>query len=316
MPFWAKGEEILSNFEFNNNQQISTSYDILFNTIDDFLFVISEDGKVIDVNLCVPRDMGYSKQELVGMELFLLHPPERYDEAQQIFLAMISGERDDCNLPLYTKDGRCIPVDTRVVKGLWQGQSVYFGVSKDLTRIKRANERFSKAFSVSPALMAISKIDSGEYIDVNNSFIKALGYTREEIIGRNSADLGIFSSESRELLKDELNRTGCIRNKEMIIYSKDGCAVHVIASVDFLELSGQNYLLSVLLDITSIKESQMELSRTRSQLQAILDNLPVMAWFKDPQGRYMEVNRIVELIAGLPIKILLEGPIWISGLRN
>ena len=296
---------MLSNSEFDNNQQISTSYDILFNAIDDFLFVISEDGKVIDINLCVCRDMGYSQQELVGIDLFLLHPPERYDEVLQIFQAMISGERNDCNLPLFTKDGRYIPVETRVVKGLWQGQSVFFGISKDLTRIKRANERFSKAFSVSPALMAISKIDSGEYIDVNTSFLNALGYIREEVIGRTSSDLGIFSSESRELLKDELNRNGYIRNKEMTIYSKDGCLVYVVASVDYLELSGQNYLLSVLLDITSIKESQLKLSRTRSQLQAILDNLPFMAWFKDPQGKYIEVNRVFELNVEISAKDII-----------
>jgi len=296
---------MLSNSEFDNNQQISTSYDILFNAIDDFLFVISEDGKVIDINLCVCRDMGYSQQELVGIDLFLLHPPERYDEVLQIFQAMISSERNDCNLPLFTKDGRYIPVETRVVKGLWQGQSVFFGISKDLTRIKRANERFSKAFSVSPALMAISKIDSGEYIDVNTSFLNALGYIREEVIGRTSSDLGIFSSESRELLKDELNRNGYIRNKEMTIYSKDGCLVYVVASVDYLELSGQNYLLSVLLDITSIKESQLKLSRTRSQLQAILDNLPFMAWFKDPQGKYIEVNRVFELNVEISAKDII-----------
>ena len=296
---------MLSNSEFDNNQQISTSYYILFNAIDDFLFVISEDGKVIDINLCVCRDMGYSQQELVGIDLFLLHPPERYDEVLQIFQAMISGERNDCNLPLFTKDGRYIPVETRVVKGLWQGQSVFFGISKDLTRIKRANERFSKAFSVSPALMAISKIDSGEYIDVNTSFLNALGYIREEVIGRTSSDLGIFSSESRELLKDELNRNGYIRNKEMTIYSKDGCLVYVVASVDYLELSGQNYLLSVLLDITSIKESQLKLSRTRSQLQAILDNLPFMAWFKDPQGKYIEVNRVFELNVEISAKDII-----------
>jgi len=426
---FLQGGGTMSHFELDNNHHTHTSFDILFNAIDDFLFIISENGKLIDANLTVLRDIGYSQEELMDMDLLLLHPPERRDEALTVFQAMMSGVRDDCNIPLYTKAGLYIPVETRVVKGLWQGQSVFYGISKDLTRIKRANDRFTKAFSISPALMAISNIVSGEYIDVNNSFLNALEYSREEVIGRTSADLGVFSSESRNSLLDELNRTGYIRNKEMTIYSKNGSPVYVIASTDFLELSGQKYLLSVMLDITrrklaeqrlqeneerwssalecsgngvwdwdavtdtvffsrewktmlgyeehevgnslqewdsrihpddrestmvelqkhfdgliplyqsehrlrakdgsylwildrgkvisrdangevlrvigthvditSIKESQLELSRTRSQLKAILDNLPFMAWFKDPQGRYIEVNRVYELNVGL-----------------
>lgn len=290
---------MMRKVDFDDNIQIQNSFDVLFNAIDDFLFIITEDGKLIEANLTVRREMGYSHEELIGMDLLLLHPPERRDEVLRIFQAMISGERDDCNIPLYTKEGIYIPVKTRVVKGLWQGQTVFFGISKDITRIKRANDRFSKAFAISPALMAISKIDSGEYIDINESFLKALEYTREEVIGSIAAKLGIISSESRAAIIEEVNRVGYIRNKEITLYSKNGHAHHVIISTDFLELSGQKYLLSVMLDITNIKESQLELSRTRSQLKAILDNLPFVAWFKDPQGRYIEVNRVLEEKSGL-----------------
>ncbi len=53
-------------------------------------------------------------------------------------------------------------------------------------------------------------------------------------------------------------------------------------------------------DITDIKEFQENLSRTRGQLKAILDNLPFLAWLKDREGRYVEINRFFEEACGLP----------------
>ena len=52
-------------------------------------------------------------------------------------------------------------------------------------------------------------------------------------------------------------------------------------------------------DISPTKESLEYLSQTRSQLKAILDNLPFLAWFRDKQGRHIEVNRVFEMACGL-----------------
>ncbi|MEN6348122.1 MAG: PAS domain-containing protein, partial [Syntrophomonas sp.] len=52
-------------------------------------------------------------------------------------------------------------------------------------------------------------------------------------------------------------------------------------------------------DITDLQETQEGLSRTRSLLKAILDNLPFLAWFKDIEGNHIEVNRVFEKACGL-----------------
>jgi PAS domain S-box-containing protein len=147
--------------------EIKASFDTLFNTLEDYLFIIDENGKVVHANKAAIEKLGYSPEELEGVSLLLLHPPERRDEAAKIFASMMAGERDHCPIPLYTKEGSCIPVETKVVRSQWQRKAVFLGICKDISQISQANARFSKAFSINPALMAISKIDSGELIDVN-----------------------------------------------------------------------------------------------------------------------------------------------------
>jgi PAS domain-containing protein len=44
-------------------------------------------------------------------------------------------------------------------------------------------QRFAKAFQASPASLAISRLDDGMLIDVNDSFLRLFGYEREEVVG-------------------------------------------------------------------------------------------------------------------------------------
>ena len=275
------------------------SFETLFDAIKDYLLIVDKNGNVIQANEAVVKRLGYSREELREMDLLLFHSPERRQEAAEIFAGIKANERDYCPIPLYCKDGSLIPVETRVVRGNWQGSPAFFSISKDLSQLSQANDRFSKAFSANPALMAISKTDSGEYIDVNEAFLRSLEYTREEVIGKTSGELGIIPPEQREALLAEIYSQGCIRNKEIILTNKSGRKLYGLYSLDIFEADNQRYFLVGMVDITNIREFQEDLNRTRSQLKAILDNLPFLAWFKDKEGRHVEVNRVFETACGL-----------------
>ena len=55
-------------------------------------------------------------------------------------------------------------------------------------------KKFSKAFRSSPNGIALTELATGRYIDVNDSFCQIYGYTKEEMLGRTSVELGIFDS--------------------------------------------------------------------------------------------------------------------------
>jgi len=109
-----------------------------FDSIDYFSFVLDMDGKIIHVNNIVLERLGYSAEELHGQNVLMVHPAAQRAEAGRIVGEMLAGTADVCPVPLQAKTGTLIPVETRVVHGMWDGQPALFGISKDITERLRA----------------------------------------------------------------------------------------------------------------------------------------------------------------------------------
>src|ERR1035437_2485920 len=56
-----------------------------------------------------------------------------------------------------------------------------------------ARDMIFKAFSSAPMPMAINNLESGIYVDVNDTFLNTLGYKKDEIIGHTSDDIQVFA---------------------------------------------------------------------------------------------------------------------------
>jgi len=117
-------------------QQNIENYESFFNAIDDFLFILDERGNMLHVNSTVTVRLGYTAKELSGKSVLMMHPEQRRAEAGRIVAEMLAGTAQLCPVPLRTKDGAQIPVETRITRGVWDGKPALFGVSKDITRIQ------------------------------------------------------------------------------------------------------------------------------------------------------------------------------------
>ncbi len=114
----------------------------LFGAIQDFLFILDERGCIVDVNQVVEERLGYTAHELLGQSVLEVHPPERHQEAAEIVAELLAGTRAFCPIPLITRDGQMIPVETSVSRSTWRGEPCLIGVSRDITSRERvARER-------------------------------------------------------------------------------------------------------------------------------------------------------------------------------
>lgn len=143
------------------------NFRMFFETVDDLIVVGAPDGRIVFTNAAVNRRLGYSSDELQTMQVLDLHPAAYRQEAELIFGAMFRAERSFCPLPLQAKDGRHLPVETRVWFGKWNGQDCIFGVSKDLTALKQAEASLTDIAQMQNLLMELSS----QYINIPLTFV-------------------------------------------------------------------------------------------------------------------------------------------------
>ncbi len=163
----------------------------VFDALEDFLFVLDQQGRILRVNPAVERALNYSQQDLRGRHVLDIHPPERREEAGRIVAAMLAGEADLCPVPLLARNGEQIPVETRVVLGQWSGHPALIGLSRDVTERCRMEESLRKSESRFHSLVdllpyGVLECDLTGRVTFANPALECLyGYGKEgSVVGR------------------------------------------------------------------------------------------------------------------------------------
>lgn len=125
---------------------------MLFDSLEDFIFVCDEQGSILQTNPVVAKRLGYTADELVRLSIREMHPPWAEKEVVSVVAEMLSGVSDFCRLPLMTRNGEEIPVETKVTLGVWGGQSALFGICRDLSERKRAEEALHRRDAILDAV--------------------------------------------------------------------------------------------------------------------------------------------------------------------
>ncbi len=271
-------------------QQTRDNYETFFNSINDFLFVLDEQGNILHANSTVYNRLGYTEEELRGISVLMVHPSERRDEAGRIVREMLMGTADFCPVPILTKSGIQIPVETRVTPGMWDGKPVIFGVTKDISALKLSEERFSKVFYLNPSICGLSDLDTGKYIEVNDKFHQLLGFEKDEVIGKTAIELGIVSAETYKDVLSKSDEDGKVNNIEAVLKTRNGDIKHVLMSAENIYVQDKKFRFTVIHDITELKKAQEEINRQAGVITSLLDSIPDLIFIKDIDGVYLGCN--------------------------
>ena len=244
-----------------------TNFRAFFETTTDMVFVGSPEGKLIATNQAVAQTLGYSEEELGAMSLLEMHLADLRPEAEVICAAVFRRERSSCPLPLLRKDGGLVPADTRLWFGQWNGRNCLFMVAKNLSVELEAQQRFERMFRVNPSLMALASLPDQRFSDVNDAFIKTLGYPQADIIGKTAEDLALFPAPDRyaELIQEQIAQ-GHINNVEVQFRRKDGVVLVGLLSGEIVVNQGRNFLLMVINDITEIQRMTAAVKESNERL--------------------------------------------------
>jgi len=254
---------------------------------------------------------GRSREELIGMNNRQYQDEENAKKAYQIFNRIYKTGQTvkSLEVEINKKDGTKGFNEISVsLKRDAEGKPIGFrGFTRDITERKRveeiiriSEEKFSQAFHSSPILMAISTIEEGRFIDVNETVLRTLLLSREEVIGKTSFELGIFADPvQRQAIRKITEEKGPAKNIETQMVAKDGQIIEGLFSAEPTTIHNQKCWLTVMVDVTKQKRAEAEIQRANTLLNSIVENIPDMIFLKDAgELRFARFNRAGEELLG------------------
>ncbi len=161
-----------------------------------------------------------------------------------------------------------------------------------------SQERFRKAFYASPCMMVISKLSDNIMIEVNDSFVRSVGYSREEIVGRTASDLNLWANtEQRDKTISLLQEQHSVRDMEVAFNTKSGELREALLSAELIEINGEKCLLVAGIDITERKRFEKELRDSEEKYRNLFHNANDAIYLYELKddgilGTFIEVNDV------------------------
>jgi PAS domain S-box-containing protein len=265
-------------------------------------------GRIIDMNEGFERLSGYKREELIGRtgeELGFWFPPG--DRERMLAELQAKGSVRAMQLQARNRRGevRTFLTSAEVVE--IGGESCLVIIGQDLTdrlraeeALRQSEEKFAKAFRASPRPLVISEAATGRYIEVNEGFEKLLGYTREEVIGRTSTELGAWANPAdRDEWTARIQREGSVRDVELTFRARDGRLGFMRCSSERIEIGGVMCFLTSLEDMTAQRRTEQALRESEERVASAFRASPDSMAIADAEtNQYLEVNDGFERIFG------------------
>ena len=250
---------------------LSGRYRALFENANDFILGASLDGQLQYANTAWQEALDFNEQEITSMSIFQIIHSESLENFKQGFQRAIAGVKiKNLEATFISKYGKRVIVEGSLHCELVDDEAVSIqGIFRDITErkrsrsaLKQSEERFSRVFAASPIAIGICTLDGGRLQDVNESFLKMLGYERHEVIGATDADLCLWgNSEDRAQIVGKIKERQSVRDLQCKLRTKKGQIREALVSAELIELNTERELLQA-----------VELAPERCLLLIIHDN--------------------------------------------
>ncbi|MFP4477385.1 MAG: PAS domain S-box protein [Desulfatibacillaceae bacterium] len=275
--------------------------------------------------------LGYaSANELIGRSVLEhVHPDDRKSLSDTVAECLENRSSRSMDYRGVTRDGTRLWMETVLNSLEWNGRAMVGGTLADISRRKQAEqemrghttrlkqqrdqseEKFHKAFMSSPESMAIVNLEDNTLVEVNQALAEAVGFTREEMIGRTALALELWAdSGQREKVVDAVRREGRVRNVEVEGRSREGETRVAVFSAERLDLDGTPHMLVTLKGLTELRQAQRELSESEKRYYELVRRAPGAIMELDlEEERLVSANRIVWIFLGYTRREITSMPL-------
>lgn len=126
--------------------------------------------------------------------------------------------------------------------------------------LAQSEEKFAKVFHSGPVAFSISRYSDGKYVDVNDRFLKLVGYSREEIIGSNPLELNLHVEENATKSyynrRSQLRKTGHLPVYYVTYKTKSGEYKRIRSASVLVKIGDEEHTVTMQTNITNLLKAR------------------------------------------------------------
>lgn len=282
----------------------------ILDSVSDTVFLLDFDGNFVYLNEAAWKSRGYTRDEMMRMNLRTLNTAEQSDLIEPRMKTLMENGQG-----VFESAHRCknssimlIEINASIIES--GGRKLLLSVIRDITERKRSelalqeSEEKFRSMSTYTQDALIMMNDEGNISFWNAAAEKIFGYSAQEVMGKelHAIIAPARYSDAFKKVYGHFRATGegamIGQTRELMAMRKGGVEFPVELSLAALKLKNKWHAVGIIRDITERKQDEEKLRMSEARLQATLDNSPYMIWQKDLDGRYIACNQIFAKAAG------------------
>jgi len=177
--------------------------------------------------------------------------------------------------------------------------------------LKASEDRFVVAFNASPIAMAITTIEEGRYVEVNEAFERQMGYSREEICGRTSLELEVWPTPAeRDAVMASLRSQRPVRDQSQQFRTSSGRLISTRYSAGLITLDGVRCVLAAIADVTAQKVAEDALRASEARFRMLAETTQSGIFIYRDDDTFAYFNPQLARFTGYSPDELLGMTIW------
>ncbi len=264
---------------------------------------LSPAGGITALNQTAAQALGDASGELTGRDYFSLLPAERAATLRE-HLARLLATGQSQHFPEYLQ-GRVLEthfLPMRDPAGELTGVATMSVDNADLDDQTPRRDLFLAKLSIllrdSPLWISLATLAEGRFVNTNAAWLNAMGFAREEVLGRTGWELGIWDPDEVRARVAILNAKGRLSGMEGTFFTKTGQRRYALLHQEIISLGQEKMVLCQALDITERKAMEAALRQIEERFRYLYEQAGEGIFRTAPDGRFLVANPALARIAG------------------